>query len=314
MKDRYDRNTYIGSMLNGQAHEAVEYLERFPNKRRLASKITSRLSSIEPEIRVKNERIAKVDAAYQAYYKSVFWQTNSNADAETLLLRLLSDAADRRFTDLVQAENEIKALVEKEGYCFLGGKTQGYYGAYIWRKTVSKTYRVVLPHTVRRFAIKKMHGFIARSWLDYLTLGRVGTSGWAQEDGLCCVWRSYMGRTWTDQFRVSFLKHEAQHALDYELYDNKLSGTDLEYRAKLVELIYSKNLSRLGLFVGAASTYDCDIDNSHTSASDRLIRELSERIFGEPAVYDMNRWKGKKKQVRAACLALYDAFCPDRLI
>lgn len=310
-KAPYNIHTYIGLMVNGQAHEAVEYLEQYPHKRRLARKLAARMSSAEATKRVKNELVARVDAAYQAYYKSVFWQKKSDADAEAALLHALSDVAEKSFTDLEQAEAEIGKLVERNGYRFLGGKTQGYYGAYIWKKTKPKTYQVVLPHTVRPFTIKMMYGFVSRSWLDYLTLGRIGTGGWAEEDGLCCVWKSYVGRTWTEKYRVSFLKHEAQHTLDYALFDNKLSGTDLEYRAKTVELIYAKKLSRLAFFVGEAAAYDGDTENSHASAAARLIGELSERVFGEPAVYDMSRWKDKRKQVRTTCLELYDAFCPN---
>lgn len=311
MGEQYDINTYIGFMVNGQAHEAVEYLNKFPNKRRSARKITSRMSSEAHTKRVKNELVQKIDEAYQAYYKSVFWQMRSGDDAETELLHALSKVADKNFEDLEQAEKAIKAIVEREGFCFLGGRTQGYFGAYIWKKTKPKTYKVELPHTVRLFTIKMMYGFVSSSWLDYLTLGRVGTGGWAQDDGLYCVRKLYAGRTLTEKFKVSFLKHEAQHALDYELYDNKLSGADLEYRAKTVELIYSKKLSRFGFFVGEAYGYDGDTENSHAVASHRLIRDLSERVFGEPSVFDMKRWKSKKKQIRPVCLELYDEFSPS---
>ncbi len=311
---KYSINTYIGFMVNGQVHEAIQYLNKSPSKRPLATKITARMSSQAPTKRVKNELVAKVDGAYQAYYKAVFWHKHSTFDAETALLYALSNVANKTFSDLEQAEEAIKALVEKEGYFFLGGKTQGYFGAYIWKKSKSKTYRVNLPHAVCPFTIKKLFGFVSRSWLDYLTLGQVGAGGWAEGGVLCCVWKSYIGRTWTDKYRVSFLKHEAQHILDYELFDNKLSETELEYRAKAVELIYSKNLSRLGFFVGEAATFDGDPENSHTSAADCLIRELSKRIFGESAVYDMNRWKSKRKQIRSVCLELYDEFCPNDTI
>lgn len=311
MEKRYDMNTYIGLMLNGKVHEAIEYLESYPNKRRLARRIEARLSAEEPAKRTGNEFIAKLDAAYQTYYKSVFWKNSSAHEAEAVLLHALSDIAGKNeFADLEQAEEEIKVLVEKEGFCFLGGKTQGYCGAYIWKKTRAKTYKVVLPHTVRPFTIKMMYGFASRSWLDFLTLGRLGAGGWAQEDGLYCVWKSYFGHRLTEKFRTSFLKHEAQHALDYELFDNKLSGTELEYRAKLVELIYSRSLSRLAFFVGEASEFNGDTENSHTSASYCLIHELSERVFGEAEVYDMNRWRLKRKQMQSACMELYDESQP----
>ena len=36
-------------------------------------------------------------------------------------------------------------MIESEGYHALFGRTQGYYGPYIWRETVPMVYRVELP-------------------------------------------------------------------------------------------------------------------------------------------------------------------------
>ncbi len=46
------------------------------------------------------------------------------------------------------------------------------------------------------------------------------------------------------QFLVSFLKHEAQHTVDMKCFP-EITPAELEYRAKLVELHYSSDLSLL---------------------------------------------------------------------
>ncbi len=55
------------------------------------------------------------------------------------------------------------------------------------------------------------------SWLSYLTFGLSGTGGWSNGDGLIhCVKRHYDLKS--ESFRVSLLKHEAQHASDQSRY------------------------------------------------------------------------------------------------
>lgn len=310
MNNHYNRNTYISIMCNGRVHEALAYLMQYPLKRHLARRIRHRMSAGSAEIRTDHPIISGVDAAYQAYYKAVFWKGISEEEAEhTLLLDLSEIIGGQVFENVDAAEDAIKGLVEKAGFHFQGGKTQGYYGAYIWKKTKPKTYHVWLPHESRDFTIQMMHGFISRSWMDYVTMGRFGTGGWAAKDGLYCVWKSYAWATPTEYYRVSYLKHEAQHALDYQLFGDTLSGDELEYRAKLVELIYSKSFTRFRFFLEEAAAYHAG-KNTHGAASYRIIRELSERILESDCEYDITRWAGRKKAIQDQCAKLYDAFIP----
>ena len=41
---------------------------------------------------------------------------------------------------------------QSRGFHFLGGKTSGYYGSYIWRVTETKTYEVELPDVIQATA------------------------------------------------------------------------------------------------------------------------------------------------------------------
>ena len=59
------------------------------------------------------------------------------------------------------------------------------------------------------------------------------TGGWAKEDGLYCLCRHY--DLDSERYKLSFLKHEARHFADYELYP-ELQPSDMEYRSKLTEL------------------------------------------------------------------------------
>lgn len=115
-----------------------------------------------------------------------------------------------------------------------------------------------------------LNGFISRSWIDYLSFGEIGPGGWTDNDGyINCVKSAWDCES--ESFQISFLKHEAQHAKDLEMNKN-LSSEDLEYRAKLVELIYSKERNLLEQFVHEAS--NSDMSNGHAVAAFRIVRNF----------------------------------------
>ena len=68
------------------------------------------------------------------------------------------------------------------------------------------------------------------------------------------------------------MKHEAQHAKDLAVYP-EMSPTDLEYRAKLVELIYSIERNLLEQFI-----YEADVSkdiNGHALAANRIVAKFA---------------------------------------
>ena len=86
----------------------------------------------------------------------------------------------------------LQAMFEAEGCHALFGKTQGYYGPYIWRDTVPTVYQVELPDGTAAYTVNILKGFVFRSWMDYLTFGRYGTGGWASPDGtINCIEQAY---------------------------------------------------------------------------------------------------------------------------
>ncbi len=92
-----------------------------------------------------------------------------------------------------------------------------------------------LPEGTQDYAVKFLDGFIMKSWLDYISFGETGTGGWSNGDGLIhCVRAAWDLES--EDFQVSLLKHEAQHAMDQVRYKD-ITNKELEYRAKLVELI-----------------------------------------------------------------------------
>ena len=166
----------------------------------------------------------------------------------------------------------LQAVFEAEGYHALFGKTQGYYGPYVWRETVPTVYQVGLPGGTAEYTVNILKGFVFRSWMDYLTFGRFGTGGWASPDGtINCIEQAYDFES--ERFLVSLLKHEAQHTVDMKQFPG-ITPAELEYRAKLVELHYSGNLGLLQKFLSEAD--ESRTGDSHAMASARIKREFAD--------------------------------------
>lgn len=183
-------------------------------------------------------------------------------------LRLLLNMPD---ADEELLAERLQAAFEANGYHALFGKTQGYYGPYVWRETVPTVYRVELPDGTAEYTVNILKGFVFRSWMDYLTFGRYGTGGWASPDGtINCVEQAYDFES--ERFLVSLLKHEAQHAMDMKRFP-KITPAELEYRAKLVELHYSGDLGLLQKFLSEAD--ESRTGDSHAAASARIRREFA---------------------------------------
>ena len=107
--------------------------------------------------------------------------------------------------------------------------------------------------------------------MDYLTFGQFGTGGWASKDGtINCVEKAYDFES--DRFQISFLKHEAQHTVDMKQFPG-ITATELEYRAKLVELIYFNDAGLLQKFLSEAD--ESKTNDGHAMASARLKREFA---------------------------------------
>ena len=115
---------------------------------------------------------------YQVYFRDSFYCGLPEAEAADKLrtgLRALLHMPDANEAHLAE---RLQSLFEAEGYHALFGKTQGYYGPYIWRDTVPTVYRVELPDGTAEYTVNILKGFVFRSWMAYLTFGRYGTGGY----------------------------------------------------------------------------------------------------------------------------------------
>lgn len=312
----YDYNINFGYIVQGDLRAALEYLKKFPSKKARARKYIAHFENGKTFRHKGSPMVKRICLIFDEYYRRVFWLREDTlsalqylCDAEAMLLDL--PAAKYESTEEADAaleifEEQLAKVVEGEGYHFLGGKTQGYYGPYIWKNTKRIFYKVKLPTATEEFPVDMMTGFVSRSWMDHISFGKIGTGGWAGNDGtLACVKKCYRHRSISPKFKIDFLKHEAQHALD-KRYVPDMSEAHLEYKAKLVQLIYAKNMKAFTGFVSEGRM--ADLSNSHALASYLLLRNLSRLVFDEELVADMALWKGKKAELRQGARRLFDDY------
>ena len=258
--------------LNGDIKGAIAYMREHEEYKDILPTYTAIFEDGEYRTFEVPDALNDILRQYQIYYRDVFYCGLPEAEAaDKLRTRLkallhLPDAGEELLTE------RLRSAFEAEGYHALFGKTQGYYGPYIWRDTVPTVYRVELPGGTAEYTVNILKGFVFRSWMDYLTFGRFGTGGWASPDGtINCIAQAYDFES--ERFLVSLLKHEAQHAVDMKRFP-AITPTELEYRAKLVELHYSGDLGLLQKFVSEAD--ESRADDSHAAASARIRHEFAD--------------------------------------
>ena len=286
-------NSYLWK---GQLHEAVNYLSKFQDKKDLLQKYINVFEEGQYYKRTNNQVIEDIDKIYQKYYRNAFWMDMPNEKAKKLLFEELKtfSGVKRDLPNDDDIEEEIEKIVKSEGYECLCGDTSGFYGPYIWKSSTKVTYEVELPSGIEPYTIIMMDGFISRSWLDFISFGKTGTGGWVGKDGsLCCVRNSY--DTESEKFNISFLKHEAQHAYDKKKYP-AITTTDLEYRAKLVELIYYSNNEKIKEIFNEAD--NTNTDNGHSVAAYRIIKEMSQKIFECEYMDNEKAWANNSNSIK----------------
>lgn len=179
-------------------------------------------------------------------------------------------------------ETEIAPRFTSQGYHFLGGMTGPYFGPYIWSSAKQKQYTIELPDGNIELTVQLNDDFISRSWLAYISFGQYGTGGWTNPDTqiINCV-----ASAWDlerDSFRVSLLKHEGQYMMDGLKYGD-MDSVDLEYRAKLVELIYTSQQNLLNHFIRSADS--SNKSNYHgiaeTMMVDKYIDQFGPKLMNQ---------------------------------
>lgn len=262
----------------------IQYIDRFKN------------FSNEFNYNTSDAEILALISIYREYWNDVLLKLSSAEDAETKLSSAVTEYLYEKFfsrknisKDTIKNDftNYVSQYLESRGCFSATGKTAGIYDLLLWKKENPREYKVTLPESEVVVKVVFMQDVITMGWEDYATLGKYFPGGWATSTELNCVESEY--DTTSENFTISYLKHEGQHFADYKAFP-KLSGCDLEYRAKLVELAFAnESLQNLISFFIKNSKYDRE--NPHAFASYCLIRDMSKKLFNSVGITDIEEWK-----------------------
>lgn len=275
----FEKSIYRGLLVQLDIPAVLNYLEE-TGQNEMRRSLFDRLTN-EPSADSGDAFIDEALRQYFKYYQECFnpslagaLKENSEREARERLAERLSQTLKCEALPLDEAEEIAQKKFERRGFNFLGGMTGGYYGPYVWKNTTEEAYQVEIPGGTESVKVFWMEGFVTRGLLSWLSGDEVGAGGWAKKEGLYCVRKVYEKILDGPDFSISFLKHEAQHKHDFKYQG--LESYKLEYRAKLVELIYypaagflkSLNLSKDFSNKG----------NSHAYAAAKIMSDL-EKIY-----------------------------------
>lgn len=248
--------------------------------------------------------IEKVVNSYRHYFVNVLTKKVEHTIAETRLLESLNQLlpSDKKGPDMPTAEKNLKAIFNEKDYFFLGGRVPPHYGPFIWKKTDKKMYHVEIVNTIEEVQVNFLDDFLMLSWLHFATFGEVYAGGWAEKDALYCILPNYHDKLDKDAFLVSYLKHEAQHYNDYKQFP-KLTGADLEYRAKLTELYFYSNYDFLEKLLVQA----VNIPNPHNYSAYVILKRMSKHFFNREEVKEIEKWQEiNYEDIRGFSKVLFD--------
>ncbi len=218
--------------------------------------------------------VAAVLRAYRDYWTTTLMRRASADEAEPALARALMAAGAPPSPDLPAQAEAALALVRGHGLHALGGITPPLHEFMLWRRQSVAAETVALPDGTIDVPVTQLEGFVSLGWLAYATCDRHHTGGWATAHGLMVVTSAW--DLSSEAYRVSLLAHEAQHFADLRRFP-KLEAADLEFRAKLVELVLAERTQR-DLVEAFSAEARPDRASPHAHASHWLLARLQARL------------------------------------
>lgn len=221
----------------------------------------------------------RIVQAYRSYWRASLGGAPEHEAQAALLAQLnaalAGDKASWDKTSLDDTSSEVKRYLVSQGLHAITGVTRPYYELMLWTDETGRDYRVDLSDEVVTVPVTFMDGFASRGWLHYATCEWFGAGGWTANGRLFAIRSSY--DLDSEQFRVSYLGHEGRHFADNRAYP-KLEQPELEYRAKLTELVLSRETTRklLRKFVTSEQTGRAA---PHPHAEHWVARGLQQRLF-----------------------------------
>ena len=281
----------------GSYQAVVEYLESCEDGAEHLAKYRALFETDEYVFEIEDSEVQAFLRAYEDYLKHVLMTKMSVSQYEKYALACLKGFFPG-VNDYSVLEKAIPRYFEERGYFASFGVVSPLPSLTLWKKQTKHEMEVELPEATVKMNVYEMDEIVTRGWYDYLTFGKVGTGGWVSDDG--CYYFKQFYEVDSENFKVSLLKHEGQHFYDQSI-NYIMPSHELEYRAKLTELVYLQEPWVLNSFLLHMSD---DKKNPHGYANKRIVTNLSKLIFNEDLVTDKERWAAEYEKVSAVALQL----------
>ena len=256
--------------------------------------------------RIESPVVREIAELFQSYWlDALLREAPLDVLEERLKGRLDNMLVERGFASALEDEDtlfeNVETFIRGEGYFAQSGRTPPLIDLMIWTSNNTAVESVELTDGTYDVELNYIDEFVSFGWSNFAAFGMASTGGWAKEDGLYCICRYY--DLDSERFKLSFLKHEARHYVDFGLYP-ELQPADLEYRGKLTELAYSEEgtYRLLEQFTKAANR----VENApHPLANWYLVEGLSELLLDGKRPVDASAWELiPKEQIRQAARRL----------
>ncbi len=301
--------------MQGDIREAISSLEGVDEDNsneagKLRTKMIDRFQKREITRYTENADVNLYIDIYQKYWQESMMTDQPQELLDSMLRGQVVDFLMPEFPEIREkdSEEDIKSFSEKflndrgfESNAY--GRTSHLMDLFVWKRSEIRRYRVGLIEDTVEVDVYFMMDPILIGWLDYATFGHAHAGGWATREALYSFPGSYDLNS--EDFKISYLCHEGQHFQDYIDYPN-LRSMDLEYRAKLIELIKLEEFfwRKMERFIHNGAPIK---EQAHPFANYTLIRQLSQEYFKEERMTDMDQWKEvPKERIKESCLRLFD--------
>lgn len=211
--------------------------------------------------------------AYRAYWRDNLLNVGAAQTHERILEQRIDELLEREGVRPLGEEDRFSQLrqsLNDRGLHVLESAAPPMRDLFVWRDESPRQFRVHLHDTPVDLEVVFIDDFAVQGWKDFASLGLATTTGWVEDGILYCLAWAY--DTESENFEVSYLKHEARHLVDLERYP-QMGSEELEYRAKLTELAHA-NHSLFRVLKDFTAKAAQNPDSAHAMANWRVIRDL----------------------------------------
>lgn len=290
--------------LQGDASAALVFLDTLdgrtltPRQRDLKAKFYARFRAMDetPQYATTDTAVISLLDLYRDYWRASLLDNTHQEKHDNLLTDAVIDyllGHSDRYDSLPPTDlrenfpDYLQQFLMQRGVYAATGKTGSLFDLLLHTSETEHVYTVATPEERIDVKVVFMDSIVSNGWEEYATFGKYYPGGWATSDALYCVAGSYDLES--ENFTVSYLKHEGKHFADYKKFP-ELSGPDLEYRAKLVELSAAEQRLQKLLSFFLSNSSD-DRSNPHGFANRCVMRDLSLAFGRDSLVTDRAWWQ-----------------------